>query len=77
MSKSSNPGRISREEILNLREGEVVRYSEGYLIVAKVDLERGVVTGMLESNIYGVNCLPIEELRQTGLEIAKWPKQTK
>jgi len=66
---------LSREDILNLKMGEVIRYRGGYLTVADVDVERGVVTGRLEDQIYGVNALPIEELEETGIEVTKWQRK--
>lgn len=68
-------GGLSRRKILNLKMGEVVRYSEGYLIVSAVDIERGVVTGELMNRVYGVNDLPIETLENLGIEVTKWQKR--
>ena len=77
MNESSEYTGLSREQILNLKMGEVVKYRGGYLTVAKVDIDRGVVTGRLEDQIYGVNALPIEELEKIGTEVTKWQKPGK
>lgn len=69
---------LKREDVLALRNGEVVQYPgkdnngyDLYLLVDKIDSERGVVTGHLLS-AYGVNNLSIDYLIKNGLDIAKW-----
>lgn len=66
---------LKREDILNLQNGEVVRYRGGYLIVKEVDVARGVVTGKLEGDIFGVNNLSITDLEKSGIDIAKWQRK--
>lgn len=63
---------LSKEDLLQLKEGEVVRYDKGYLLVKEVDTTREFVTGILVGEIYGVNALPMEQLERTGINIAKW-----
>jgi len=64
--------RFGREDVLDLRMGEVVRVPNGYLTVAKVDLERQVVTGQFDDKILGVNSASIDKLEMLGRDIAKW-----
>ena len=41
--KHQQYGGLKREDILDLKQGEVVRYGRGYLIVSEINIERGVV----------------------------------
>ncbi len=70
---------LKREDILALREGEVIKYRCGilgvmnYLVVESVDAESGKVSGHI-SNALGVNAVSIEELVREGIDIAKFSK---
>ena len=64
---------LSREDVLNLRKGEVIEYgcSGQYLHVDNVNPKRGVVSGTITS-AEGVNAVSIDTLVERGIRIAKW-----
>jgi hypothetical protein len=68
---------LTKEEIYNLKRGEVVSYIGEFgielLYVNEVDVEKGVVSGEI-SLAEGGNGISIEDLVKRGVDVAKWGK---
>ncbi|MDD5177713.1 MAG: hypothetical protein PHT54_00295 [Candidatus Nanoarchaeia archaeon] len=72
--------KIDKETLLNLEVGDVIRYNEEdipmttYLIVSRIDKEKGEISGQMATTI-GVNAISIDDLlMKMNLEIAEWPE---
>jgi hypothetical protein len=77
---------LTLKDILDLQEGEVVKYEthrktnrdntitrySGLIIVDKVESERGRVSGALMGKVYGVNSIEIQVLLDNGINLTKW-----
>ncbi|MBS3091516.1 hypothetical protein J4217_03665 [Candidatus Pacearchaeota archaeon] len=69
--------KMDRSDILSLRNGEVIKYRDPrhgtqYLFVESIDMERKVVSGMILEQPVGVNAIPIQDLVEQGIAIAKY-----
>lgn len=78
-SARSRYSNITEKDIRSLTTGEVIHYEnnrgKGFLVVSEVDWERGVVSGKLFGEIYGVNGVPIKEITEHALDIARWERR--
>jgi len=67
---------LTREQIYSLKRGEVIAYENGrggiqFLYVDTVDLERGKVSGKIDTAM-GVNSISIDRLVEFGIDFSKW-----
>ena len=62
---------MTREDLLASKPGEVIRYSQGYIIISSIDTTRGRVCGTLVGEFYGVNSLPFEDLEEGAERITR------